>query len=114
MYLNLFVTYVLDSYTNAALGISVTEVHRPFEPLLLLTSCTSSFAPSANSFRFAQSLPGCCEHWNPQLVARHEKELALGNRNRATLAIARKLVEYLLAVDRRGTPFVAEAPPRVA
>jgi transposase len=53
-------------------------------------------------------------HWNPQLAALHEKELPRGNRNRATLAVARKLVEYLLAVDRRGTPFVAEAPPQVA
>lgn len=53
-------------------------------------------------------------YWNPQLAALHEKELAKGNRNRATLAVARKLVEYLLAVDRRGTPFVAEAPTQVA
>ncbi len=44
--------------------------------------------------------------WNPQLAALHEKELARGHRNRATLAVARKLVEYLLAVDRRGTAFV--------
>lgn len=43
--------------------------------------------------------------WNPLLAALHEKELAKGNRNRATLAVARKLVEYLLAVDRRGSPF---------
>lgn len=43
--------------------------------------------------------------WNPQLAAFHEKALARGNRNRATLAVARKLVEYLLAVDRRDTPF---------
>jgi len=53
-------------------------------------------------------------HWNPQLAALHERELARGNRNRATLAVARKLVEYLLAVDRRGTPFVAEVPSQVA
>ena len=52
-------------------------------------------------------------HWNPQLATLHEKELARGNRNRATLAVARKLVEYLLAVDRRGTPFEAEAHPRL-
>ena len=52
-------------------------------------------------------------HWNAQLAALHEKELARGNRNRATLAVARKLVEYLLAVDRRGTPF-EERPPLVA
>jgi len=53
-------------------------------------------------------------YWNPQLAALHEKELTKGNRNRATLAIARKLVEYMLAVDRRGTPFVVEAPSQVA
>lgn len=52
--------------------------------------------------------------WNPDLAALHEKELKRGNRNRATLAVARKLVEYLLAVDRRGTPFKAEASPRAA
>lgn len=46
--------------------------------------------------------------WNPLLASLHERELARGNRNRATLAVARKLVEYMLAVDRRGTPFVAE------
>jgi len=40
--------------------------------------------------------------WNIQLAELHEKELTKGNRNRATLAVARKLVEYLLAVDRRG------------
>lgn len=46
--------------------------------------------------------------WNPLLASLHERELARGNRNRATLAVARKLVEYMLAVDRRGTPFVTE------
>ena len=44
-------------------------------------------------------------HWNEQLAVLHEKELARGNRNRATLAVARKLVEYMLAVDRRETGF---------
>ena len=43
--------------------------------------------------------------WNEQLAALHEKELARGNRNRATLAVARKLVEFMLAVDRRKTDF---------
>ncbi len=50
--------------------------------------------------------------WNPHLAAVHEKELLRGNRNRATVAVARKLVEYLLAVDRRGTPFEPAAPTR--
>jgi transposase len=35
-----------------------------------------------------------------------EKELAHGNRNRATLAVARKLIEYLLAVERQQKDFV--------
>lgn len=46
--------------------------------------------------------------WNSQLAEHHDKELTKGNRNQATLAVARKLVEYLLAVDRRGTPFEKE------
>ena len=52
--------------------------------------------------------------WNPQLAAVYEKELARGNRNRATLAVARKLVEFMLAVDRRGTDFVATRTPVAA
>jgi len=48
--------------------------------------------------------------WNPQLAAVHERELRRGHRNRATLAVARKLVAYLLAVDKSGKPFQAIAP----
>lgn len=44
--------------------------------------------------------------WNPQLAAIHEKELNNGHRNRATLAVARKLVEYMLAVERQQKDFV--------
>lgn len=47
--------------------------------------------------------------WNPLLTAVHERELARGDHNRATLAVARKLVAYLLAVDRSGKPF--QIPP---
>lgn len=43
--------------------------------------------------------------WNPQLQVMHERERERGNANRATLAVARKLVAYLLAVDRSGLPF---------
>ena len=46
--------------------------------------------------------------WNPGLAEVHAKTLGRGNRNQATIAVARKLVEYMLAVDRRGTPFVAD------
>jgi transposase len=43
--------------------------------------------------------------WNPQLAAVHAQELDRGHRNRATLAVARKMVAYLLAVDKSGQPF---------
>jgi transposase len=48
--------------------------------------------------------------WNPQLAALHARELERGNRNRATLALARKLVAYLLAVDKSGQPFQVLSP----
>jgi transposase len=41
-----------------------------------------------------------------ELAVIHEKEKQRGNRNRATLAVARKMVSYLLAVDRRKQDFV--------
>jgi transposase len=49
--------------------------------------------------------------WNPQLAAVHARELERGNRNRATLAVARKLVAYLLAVDKSGQPFQLRSRP---
>ena len=51
--------------------------------------------------------------WNPQLAAVHEREAHHGNRNRATLAVARKLVAYLLAVDKSGKPFQIRTPATV-
>jgi hypothetical protein len=44
---------------------------------------------------------------SPELALVREQELQKGNANRATLAVARKMVSYLLAVDRRGTDFVS-------
>ena len=51
-----------------------------------------------------------------KLAPRNSHELSLvyemakqkGNTNRATIAVARKMVTYLLAVDRGQRPFVAE------
>lgn len=44
--------------------------------------------------------------WNPHLAAVYERHRARGaNPNRATLAVARKLVAYLLAVDKSGQEF---------
>jgi transposase len=42
---------------------------------------------------------------SPELAALHARALEKGNRNEATLAVARKLVAWLLAVDRRQTGF---------
>jgi len=49
--------------------------------------------------------------WNPQLAALHTRELDRGHRNRATLQVARKLVAYLLAVDKSGQPFQLRTSP---
>lgn len=43
--------------------------------------------------------------WNAALADVHARERERGHRNRATLAVARKLVAYMLAVDKRGTEF---------
>ncbi len=45
--------------------------------------------------------------WNTQLAEVHEREVKKGNKNRATLAVARKLAAYMLAVDKRDTGFIA-------
>jgi transposase len=53
-------------------------------------------------------------HWNQQLALVHDRELQKGNRNRATLAVARRLVAYLLAVDKRQTAFMLPEEEQVA
>jgi hypothetical protein len=45
------------------------------------------------------------------LAALHARQLKLGHPNRATLQVARKLVAYLLAVDKNGQPFQVMTPP---
>src|ERR1700678_4428396 len=49
--------------------------------------------------------------WNPQLAQLHAQQLTRGHANRATLQVARKLVAYLLAVDKSGQPFQGRTPP---
>lgn len=51
--------------------------------------------------------------WNPLLAALQARELERGHRNRATLAVARKLVAYLLAVDKSGRAFQLRRPSQV-
>ena len=43
--------------------------------------------------------------WNSQLAEIHAREIEKGDRNRATLAVARKLVAYMLAVDKSQKEF---------
>jgi len=43
---------------------------------------------------------------SPEVALVHEKEKQKGNSNRATLAVARKMVAYLLAVDRQQREFI--------
>ncbi|MBM9538856.1 IS110 family transposase [Desulfobulbus alkaliphilus] len=52
--------------------------------------------------------------WNPQLAAVHQRELSKGNRNRATLAVARRLVAYMMAVDKSETDFVIREEQKAA
>jgi transposase len=44
--------------------------------------------------------------YNPSLALLYDREKQGGNANRATLAIARKLVAYLMAVERGQTRFL--------
>jgi transposase len=44
----------------------------------------------------------------------HERELKKGNRNRATLAVARRLVAYMMAVDKNQTDFIHHKEEKAA
>ena len=52
--------------------------------------------------------------YNTELARVYQQEKDKGNYNRATLAVARKMVAYLLAVDRRKTGFVSPPAEKVA
>ena len=52
--------------------------------------------------------------WNPQLNALHERELKKGNRNRATLAVARRMVAYMMAVDKKQSDFMLREEEKAA
>ena len=49
-----------------------------------------------------------------ELAAIYDREKQKGNRNRATLAVARKMVAYLLAVDRQQRDFTPAEERRTA
>lgn len=50
--------------------------------------------------------------WSPELALVYERAKEKGHRNSATLAVARKLVAHLIAVDRRQHGFALNPPPR--
>jgi transposase len=52
--------------------------------------------------------------WNPQLAAVHQRELKKGNRNRATLAVARRLVAYMMSVDKNQKDFAMREEQKAA
>src|ERR1700688_3805460 len=49
-----------------------------------------------------------------ELAVIYDKEKQKGNGNRATLAVARKMVAYLLAVDRQQRVFIPDEERRTA
>ncbi len=44
--------------------------------------------------------------YSHELALVYERERQRGNKNRATLAVARKMIAYMLAVERRKQDFV--------
>lgn len=48
--------------------------------------------------------------WNRQLAAVYDRAIQRGDHNQATLQVARKLVSYLLAVDKSGKRFETRMP----
>jgi transposase len=52
--------------------------------------------------------------WNSQLAAVHERESKKGNRNRATHAVARRLVAYMMEVDKNQTDFIHHEEEKAA
>jgi hypothetical protein len=51
--------------------------------------------------------------YSDELALLYERERQRGNANRATLAVARKMVAHMLAVDRRKTDFIPEGKHRL-
>ena len=52
--------------------------------------------------------------YSHELAMLYDREKQRGNRNRATLAVARKMVAYMLAVDREERDFIPAEERRVA
>ncbi len=66
--------------------------------------------------RYGKALPHLTKtyHGSPELALVYDTEKQKGHANRASIAVARKLVAYLLAVDRSGREFVVAGERRAA
>ncbi len=49
--------------------------------------------------------------WNAELAEVHGRKAERGHKNRTTLAVARKMIAHMLAVDKRGEDFKPRAEP---
>jgi len=79
--------------------------NRPKSKSTLPRTCGTSKQRNKNLQTILIEAAKLAPRYNPPLAVVHERELKRGNRNRATLAVARKLVAYLMAVDKSGKPF---------
>jgi hypothetical protein len=78
-------------------------------------TATSSFHRHArNQWLRINTAAKLAPRLSPELALVYDTEKQKGHANRASIAVARKLVAYLLAVDRSGREFVVAGEPRAA
>ena len=64
--------------------------------------------------RFLLGAAKLAPRWNSQLAEVYDREVKKGNKNRATLAVARKLTAYMFAVDKRDSGFIGAETTQAA
>src|SRR5258708_5390899 len=88
---------------------------RSSRPSAIAGSAARREAPQTNSFEcpspkhIQQTLVEAAKlapRYSHELALVYERERQRGNKNRATLAVARKMVAYMVAVERRKQDFV--------
>ena len=94
-----------SSRSNRPSAIADSAVWRKALP----TSKFDCPSPSKGTSTFSKVLVEAAKlapRYNHELALVYEREQQRGNKNRATLAVARKMVAYMLAVERRKQDFV--------
>ena len=97
------------SHHHAASYCGLTAPHR--ESAGKLRRGRLSKQRNAHLQRVLLELAKLAPRHNPELAALYQSECRRGHKNRATLAVARKLVRLLLAVDRRQDGYQPPAAP---